>query len=64
MNKKKQLINEIKQIPEPILSEVLDFLNFLKKKTVRNKYDTVVISESPLRKGWLKTEESEAWKIL
>ena len=64
MNTKEQLINEIEETPEPLLSEVLDFLHFLKKKTVRDKLDTAVMSESSLRKDWLNPEEDEAWQSL
>lgn len=32
MNKKQLLLQEIEQVPEPILDEVLDFLRFLKTK--------------------------------
>lgn len=64
MNTKEKLINEIEQTPESLLSEVLDFLHFLKTKSVRDKFDTVIISESSLRKDWLKPEEDEAWQNL
>jgi hypothetical protein len=64
MNTKEKLINEIEQTPEPLLSEVLDFLHFLKTKNVRDKFDTAIISESSLRKDWMKPEEDEAWQNL
>ena len=64
MNTKEQLINEIERTPEPLLSEVLDFLHFLKVKTIREKLDTAVMSESSLRKDWLNPEEDEAWQSL
>jgi hypothetical protein len=60
----KQLINEIEETPEPLLSEVLDFLHFLKLKSNRDKIDTAVMSESSLRKDWLNPEEDEAWQSL
>jgi hypothetical protein len=64
MNIKEQLINEIEETPELLLSEVLDFLHFLKLKTNRDKIDTAVMSESSLRKDWLNPEEDEAWQSL
>ena len=64
MNTKEQLINEIEETPEPLLSEVLDFLHFLKAKTVRDKLDTAVMSESSLKKDWLNPVEDEAWQSL
>jgi hypothetical protein len=64
MNTKEQLINEIEKTSEPILSEVLDFLHFLKAKTVRDKLDTTIMRESSLRKDWLNSAEDEAWQNL
>lgn len=64
MNTREQLINEIEKTPEPLLSEVLDFLHFLKTKTVRDKIDAAIMSESSLKKDWLNPEEDEAWQNL
>ena len=64
MNTKEKLINEIGETPEPLLSEVLDFLHFLKTKNVRDKLYIAVMSESSLRKDWLNPEEDEAWQSL
>jgi Protein of unknown function (DUF2281) len=64
MNTKEQLIDEIKKAPEPILIEILDFIHFLKAKAIRDKLDTVVMSESSLRKDWLNPAEDEAWQNL
>ena len=64
MNTKEELINEIEKIPEPFLSEVLDFVHFLKTKANREKLDIAMMSESSLAKDWLKPEEDEAWQSL
>ena len=64
MNTKEELISEIEKTPEPFLSEVLDFVNFLKAKASREKLDITVMSESSLAKDWLKQEEDEAWQSL
>jgi hypothetical protein len=64
MSTKEELINEIEEAPEPLLSEVLDFVHFLKAKTLREKLDTAVMSESSLGKDWLDPEEDEAWQSL
>ncbi len=64
MNTKEILISEIENTPEPVLSEVLDFICFLKEKKHREKMDTAVVSEVSLAKDWLRTEEEEAWKDL
>ena len=50
MNKKQMLINEIKQVPEPILDEVLDFIQFLKIKTVKERKVAAITSGAPLKK--------------
>jgi hypothetical protein len=64
MSTKEELINEIKQAPEPLLAEVLDFVHFLKAKTLRETLDTAVMSESSLGKDWLNPAEDEAWQNL
>jgi len=64
MSTRELLINEIEEVPEPLLSEVLDFVHFLKAKVVREKLDIAIMSESSLYKDWLKPEEDEAWRNL
>lgn len=64
MSKKEILIQEIEQVPESYLDEVLDFVQFLKSKIIKEKLDTVIASESSLRKDWLLPEEDEAWQNL
>jgi len=63
-NKKELLINELEHTPEYLLDEVLDFLHFLKSKNTQEKLGTAIISESTLKKDWLRPEEDEAWKDL
>jgi hypothetical protein len=64
MNKKALIANEIEKIPEPFLDEVLDFIQFLKTKAIKEKLYTAMASESSLRKDWLRPEEDEAWQSL
>jgi hypothetical protein len=64
MNTREQLINEIEETPEGLLSEVLDFVHFLKAKTLREKLDAAVMSESSLGKDWLNPAEDKAWQSL
>jgi len=64
MNTKEELMNEIEKTPEPFLSEVLDFVKFLKIKASREKLDITMMSESSLEKDWLKPEEDDAWQSL
>jgi hypothetical protein len=64
MNTKDLLMNEIEEVPEPLLSEVLDFVHFLKAKLLREKLDIAVMSETSLEKDWMTPEEDEAWQSL
>ena len=64
MSKKELLLSEIEQVPEPLLDEVLDFVHFLKTKTIKERLDTAIASESSLKKDWLMPEEDEAWQDL
>ena len=64
MSKKELLIREIEQVPEPFLDEVLDFVHFLKTKIIKEKLDITIVSESSLKKDWLRPEEDEAWRSL
>ena len=64
MGKKELLISEIEKVPEPFLDEVLDFVQFLKSKIIKERIDITIASESSLNKDWLKPEEDEAWQNL
>jgi len=64
MSNKELLINEIEQVPEPIIDEVLGFLRFLKKEVARENMDAAIASESSLKKDWVRLEEDEAWQFL
>jgi hypothetical protein len=64
MNAKESLFQEIEQIPESLLPEVLNFVQFLKYKHQQEKRETALLSESILVKDWLTPEEDEAWQHL
>jgi len=64
MSTKEALLQEIEKIPEPVLDEVLDFVQFLRARRPGEGRLTAVASESALAKDWLKPEEDEAWKDL
>ena len=64
MNTKELLLQEIEQVPEPILEEVLDFLRYLKAHKVFQKQEATLLSEASLAKDWLRPEEEEAWRDL
>lgn len=64
MNTKDLLLREIEQVPEFLLTEVLDFLQFIKAKHLEQNTQISILSESSLAKDWLKPEEDEAWQDL
>lgn len=64
MSKKELLLHEIDLIPEPFLEEVLDFVHYLKGKKLKEKLDVAMVSESSLKKDWLRPEEDAAWQNL
>jgi hypothetical protein len=61
MNKKQLLARAIEDIPETVLDEVLDFVQFLKSKHRQERLETTLLSESSLKNDWLSAEEDEAW---
>jgi hypothetical protein len=64
MNAKELLLKKVENLPEFILEEVWDFLQFLKLKYDKDKLASSLLSESSLQKDWLKSEEDEAWHNL
>ncbi|MCE2906511.1 MAG: DUF2281 domain-containing protein [Anabaena sp. CoA2_C59] len=65
MTIKEQITQELEKLPEPVLQEVLDFVQFLQTKYQQNKMlEITIMSESSLAKDWLKPEEDAAWQNL
>lgn len=64
MSKKELLLSEIERVPESFVDEVLDFIRYLKTKTIKEGMETLITSESSLAKDWLKPEEDQAWQNL
>lgn len=62
--RKELVLKEIEELPDVLLEEVLDYVQFLKMKLSREKLETAILSESSLEKDWLRTEEEEAWQDL
>ncbi len=61
---KELLFKEIEKLPENLKDELLDYIQYLKSKAAKEKYDLALISESSLKKDWLRPEEEEAWNDL
>ena len=55
------VMGEIEELPEPLLEEVLHFVRFLKSQASQERFETALLSETALRKDWLRPEEDEAW---
>jgi len=64
MDRKNTLIRGVEGLPTGFLQEVLDFVQFLKVKATQEHLETSLLSESILRKDWLRPEEDEAWRSL
>ncbi|TET61183.1 MAG: DUF2281 domain-containing protein [Promethearchaeota archaeon] len=64
MSKKDTIISELNSLPENLIEEILDYINFLKSKSLKEKTELTLMSESSLRKDWLKPEEDKAWQDL
>ena len=64
MQDRKAVMSEIENLPEPLFEEVLDFVRFLKSKAVEERLETALLSETALRKDWMRPEEDKAWRDL
>lgn len=61
MTDRAALMQEIETVPEPLLDEVMDFIKFVKARSIREGLYMAVASETSLKKDWLCAEEDEAW---
>jgi hypothetical protein len=61
---KDQIIRTLSEVPEHLLGEVLDFMQFLITKHFQETVETHLLSESVLGKDWLNAEEDQAWQDL
>ncbi|WP_310411262.1 DUF2281 domain-containing protein [Chamaesiphon sp. OTE_8_metabat_110] len=64
MNIREKIIQETEDTPDGILSEVLDYLQYLKVKHQQGMMETALLSETILQKDWLKPAEEVAWQNL
>ena len=60
----KQLVNEIETLPTECLQEVMNFVEYLKLRTLRTLPETMVYAETSLAKDWNTPEEDKAWADL
>ncbi|MBI4332897.1 MAG: DUF2281 domain-containing protein [Chloroflexi bacterium] len=64
MSRKEMILKEMEEVPDPLLEQVVDYIRFLKLKMAREKFELPLLSESSLKKDWLRPEEDEAWQDL
>ncbi len=64
MTTKDTILKELQSLPDPLLEEVRDFIQFLKKRTRGGASETTLLSEPSLARDWLRPEEDEAWQDL
>jgi hypothetical protein len=64
MDKRNILIKEIEYILDQYLDYILTFVEFIKINRIKEKIDISLMSESSLKKDWLKREEEKAWQNL
>ncbi len=64
LSKIDQIITELNNFPEKLMDEVLDYINYLKGKLIKQDIKTAIMSESSLKKDWLRPEEDKVWEDL
>jgi hypothetical protein len=64
MNAKESLLTEIEAIPESLIPELLNYVQYIKYKHQNEKLETALLSESALAKDWSTPEEDEEWQHL
>ncbi len=61
---KQELLKEIRDLPDHLAWQVLDFVRFIKQQAERERRELLAITETALAKDWLRPEEDEAWRDL
>ncbi len=64
MGIREKILQETENASDIILSEVLDYLQYLKSKHQQDIPETALLSEAVLQVDWLKPEEEAAWQDL
>ncbi len=63
MTKVAALIKELEHMPDPLLNEVIDFVQFVKQKHA-DAIENALLREKTISELWLTKEEDEAWHDL
>jgi len=64
MTQQAELLQEIETLPAACLSEVVDFVAWIKQRKLSQIPETMLLSETALSKDWDTPEEDEAWANL
>jgi len=64
MTNRAVLLQEIETLPAACLSEVIDFVAWIKQRKLSHIPETMLLSEAVLSKEWDTPEEDEAWTSL
>jgi len=64
MTNRAVLMQEIETLPPFCLSEVIDFVAWIKQRKLSQIPETMLMSEASLAKDWNTKEEDEAWATL
>jgi len=61
MNITEDIINEIRQLPEPLQREVLNFAHFLKQRAAKPELDNLMHAQHASMESIWNNKEDEAW---
>ncbi len=61
---KRAIHQEVDEVPETSLAELREFIRNLKRNAGRERLEIAAMSETSLKKDWLRAEEDEAWADL
>ncbi|MGK7940915.1 MAG: hypothetical protein AB4062_12360 [Crocosphaera sp.] len=61
MFKKQQIIQGIEEIPELIITVILNCIELIESHEQPEVLDSLLFSELSLKKGWLIKEEDQVW---
>ena len=64
MTNRAVLLREIETLPVACINEVVDFVAWIKHRTLSQIPETMLLSEPSLSKDWDTPEEDEAWANL
>ena len=64
MTNRAVLLQEIENLPTAYISEVVDFVAWIKQRKLSKIPETMLLTETSLTKDWNTPEEDKAWESL